>query len=346
MNRREFLKSAAVATLIMGAGPEAWTKLAQANESRKEIVSRSRVVVAHHPEVTDSEGRIDRNTLSSLLEQAVKGYTEKDDLRDAWASLLQPFSPSDIFGIRVNCIAAKCPTRPEVVEAIVEGLSLIGIPKEQIIVWDRTGWEMAKAGYTLNQGDKGVQYYGLDAEGIGFDEGATVEIPSAGLILPLGRLLSTICDHIINVPVIKDHSTSGSTFALKSAYAYLPLYKAIPRNDQWVKAMHSHRCDPQIAELNLCPTIRKKNRVVIGDALLGVYDKGPIAPANWRSNRLIIGKDMVATDAVALDILDGKRAEQDLPSVREKASHIHTAASYGLGQDDPAQIDRIKLNLG
>jgi uncharacterized protein (DUF362 family) len=345
MDRREFLKKAALATLAATSAP-LWTGISESKERGEEGPLKSRVVVAHHLRVTDQEGRIDEETLELLLREAVQSFTGKQDERDAWVSLLHPFRTSDTFGLRVNCISAKCPSRPELVEAIAKALNRIGIPSEQIIAWDRTGWEMEKAGYTLNKGNRGVQYFGLDAEGVGFDEEATVEIPSASLTLPLGRLLSATCDHIINIPVIKDHSTSGFTFSLKSAYAYLPLFKAIPRIDTRVRAMHTHHCDPQIAELNRNPIIRKKNRVVIGDALLGLYDKGPIAPANWRPNRLIIGKDMVATDTVALAILEAKRGEVGLPSIREKAGHIHSAAQYGLGQEDPARIEMIELNLG
>ncbi|HEX9920022.1 MAG TPA: DUF362 domain-containing protein [Candidatus Methylomirabilis sp.] len=346
MNRREFLKKAALATLAMRSSPELWTKLAEAKKGAEEGHARSRVVVALHPQVTDQGGMIDRKVLDDLLREAVQAFAGKGDERDAWASLLDPFRSSDLFGIRVNCIAAKCPSRPELVEAIAKALNRMGIAPEQIIVWDRTGWEMEKAGYTLNKGNKGVQFYGLDAKGVGFDEKATVQIPSVGLTLPLGRLLSSICDHIINIPVIKDHSASGFTFSLKSAYAYLPLFKAIPKNDQWVRAMHAHHCDPQIAELNTCPLIRKKSRVVIGDGLLGLYDRGPIAPANWRPNRLIIGKDMVATDTVALGILEAKRAELGLPSLKEKASYLHTAARLGIGEEDLSRIERVELNLG
>ena len=345
MHRREFLKKAALATLAATSAP-LWTGISESKERGEEVPLESRVVVAHDSRVTDQEGRIDRETLDRLLREAVQSFTGKQDERDAWASLLHPFRTSDTFGLRVNCISAKCPSRPELVQAIAKALNRIGIPSEQIIAWDRTGWEMEKAGYTLNKGNRGVQYFGLDAEGVGFDEEATVEIPSAGLTLPLGRLLSATCDHIITIPVIKDHATSGFTFSLKSAYAYLPLSKVIPRIDTRVRAMHTHHCNPQIAELNRSPIIRKKNRVVIGDALLGLYDKGPIAPANWRPNRLIIGKDMVATDTVALAILEAKRAELGLPSIKEKAGHIHSAAQYGLGEEDPARIEMIELNLG
>lgn len=345
MHRREFLKKAALVTLAASSAP-LWTRISESKERGEEVPLESRVVVAHGSRVTDQEGRIDRETLDRLLREAVQSFTGKQDERDAWASLLHPFQTSDTFGLRVNCISAKCPSRPELVEAIAKALNRIDIPSEQIIAWDRTGWEMEKAGYTLNKGKKGVQYFGLDAEGVGFDEQAMVEIPSASLTLPLGRLLSTTCDHIINIPVIKDHSASGFTFSLKSAYAYLPLAKVIPRIEPTVRAMHTHHCDPQIAELNRSPIIRKKNRVVIGDALLGLYEKGPIAPANWRPNRLIIGKDLVATDTVALGILEAKRAELGLPSIKEKAGYIHSAAQYGIGQEDLDKIETIELNLG
>ncbi|MDH7499130.1 MAG: DUF362 domain-containing protein [candidate division NC10 bacterium] len=348
MDRREFLKKAGLATLWVAGAPSIWTHEARAKEEAEESeesMARSRVVVAHHQTVTDANGIIDRKAVGPLLNEAAKAFTQKGDARDAWASLLHPFRTSDIFGIRVNCISAKCPSRPELVEAIVESLNGIGIPPEQIIIWDRTGWEKERAGYRLNRGGKGVQCYGLDAEGVGFDEESTVKIPSANLILPLGRLLTRICDRIINVPVIKDHATSGFTFSLKSAYAYLPLAKVIPRIDKRVRAMHTHHCAPQIAELNLSPIIRRKNRVVIGDALLGVFDGGPIAPANWRPNRLLIGKDLVATDTVALSLLEAKREEAGFPSLQEKASHIQTAARLGLGQGNPAQIERVELRF-
>ena len=344
MDRRTFLKKAALATLAASSGP-LWMGTSQPPEAAP-VPEKSRVVVAYHSRVTDEQGRIDDQILDRLLQEAVQSFTGKRDERDAWASLLHPFRTSDTFGLRVNCISAKSPSRPELVETIAKALNRIGIPSEQIIVWDRTGWEMEKAGYTLNKGKKGVQYFGLDAEGVGFDQGATVKIPSTGLTLPLGRLLTATCDHIITVPVIKDHATSGFTFGLKSAYAYLPLAKVVPRIDERVRLMHIHHCDPQIAELNLSPLIRRKTRVVIGDALLGVYDKGPIAPANWRPNRLIIGKDLVATDTVALGILEAKRAESNLPSVGEKVGYLHSAAKFGIGEGDLARIERIDLKLG
>lgn len=346
MNRREFLKRATLAVLAANSPSEIWAQPMHTQGRKVDIDAKSRVLVAHHPRVTDQDGRIDKNILDGLLGEAVKGYTEEKDVKDAWAKLLYPFSPSDTFGIRVNCIAAKCPSRPELVEFIAAALHGLGIPEEHIIVWDRTGWEMEKAGYVLNRSNRGVQYYGLDAEGVGHDDKITVTIPSAGFTFPLGRLLSTVCDHIINVPVIKDHRVSGSTFSLKSAYAYLPLAKAIPRNEEWVRAMHQHRCDPQVAELNNLPLIRKKNRIVIGDALLGVYEGGPIAPANWRPNRLIIGKDMVATDQIALEILEAKRAQMNLPGLREIATYIRTCAQMGLGNDDPGRIEKIESDLG
>jgi len=345
MDRREFLKKSSLAALALVGLPPLLVGGEEGTEPTSQDSSRSRVVVAHSSQVTDANGTIDRSRLHSLLREAALAFTGRSDPRDAWASLLHPFCSSDTIGIRVNCISAKCPSHPQLVEAIVESLHQVGIPPEQIVIWDRTGWEMEKAGYRLNQGGKGVQCYGLDAEGVGFDQQSTAEIPSANLILPLGRILTRICDHIINVPVIKDHSLSGFTFSLKSAYAYLPLSKAIPRVVNRVRAMHAHDCDPQIAELNLCPIIRSKSRLIIGDALTGVFDGGPIAPANWRPNRLLLGTDPVATDSVALDLLEEKRREEGFPSLRAKARYIKTAARFGLGTIDRERIERLDLDL-
>jgi hypothetical protein len=54
-------------------------------------------------------------------------------------------------------------------------------------------------------------------------------------------------------------------------------------------------------------------------------------------------RDPVAMDRIGLDILEAKRKEHNLDSVREISTHIAACAKKGLGTDDSARIDLREL---
>jgi uncharacterized protein (DUF362 family) len=142
---------------------------------------------------------------------------------------------------------------------------------------------------------------------------------------------------VIGLPILKDHSMAGVTFAMKNMYGVVDK----PAD------LHPGNCNPGVADLNCIPTVREKVRFTIGDAMTSVYNGGPgFRPEFlWQPNTLIVGEDRVAVDHTAWQILDKKRAEAGLPSL-EAANrlprYIATAADavHGLGTNDP---DRIHL---
>ncbi len=103
-----------------------------------------------------------------------------------------------------------------------------------------------------------------------------------------------------------------------------------------------------MAEINAIPVIREKQRLVLFDALLGVYNGGPRWPRRyiWPYGGILVGTDPVAMDAVALLILDEKRRAEGMGSLIGRAGSVNAAAALGLGTADRDQIDLIEVTLG
>jgi uncharacterized protein (DUF362 family) len=137
--------------------------------------------------------------------------------------------------------------------------------------------------------------------------------------------------------VLKDHDLAGVTLAMKNFFG------AIHNPNKY----HDNNCDPYIAELNTHPYIRRKQRLIVCDALVAQYNGGPAYKPQWAWNfsGLLIGTDTVALDYVGANIIEQKRKEIRMPSLKQagrEPKYIQTAASLGLGTSDPSQIDVIE----
>jgi hypothetical protein len=62
-------------------------------------------------------------------------------------------------------------------------------------------------------------------------------------------------------------------------------------------------------------------------------------------NRIFFSSDPVALDRIGLDVLEEKRSEQKLPSIRHEATHIAACARRGVGTDDLNKIDWRQLKV-
>ena len=155
----------------------------------------------------------------------------------------------------------------------------------------------------------------------------------------LTKVLTQEITALINIPFMKDHMMSGITGALKNHYGSF-------HNPQ---ACHGNHCDPFLADLNAIPVIRDKTRLIILDALQPFADGGPpLSKRNtvWDHHSLLVSRDPVAVDYMAWKIIDEKRKELGIPSLAEagrEPAWIATAASKGLGVNDPNKMEIIKL---
>jgi uncharacterized protein (DUF362 family) len=156
----------------------------------------------------------------------------------------------------------------------------------------------------------------------------------------LSRTLTRICDAVINLPVLKDHSITGVTIALKC------MFGAIHNPNKY----HLSVGDPYVADAYMLPPIRQKVRLTICDATTALYEGGPsyMPQWTWAYNGLIVGLDPVAVDYTGWWIIEKKRAEVGMKSLKEvhrEPRYIATAADaqHRLGTNDPNRIELIEV---
>ena len=291
---------------------------------------RSTVIIAR----SDKPAKPDRTALKRMLDAAVPLALGSASADAAWRTL---FKPNDTVGIKVNCIARMVPSHPELAWAIADCLMAAGVPAEQIIVWDRDDRELVSAGYSINVDGPGVRCYGTKP-GVGYGS----ELIVAGSVgSRLSKIISRQCTATVNVPVLKDHNIAGLSLGLKNYFG------AIENPNKF----HTSYCDPYVADLNMAPQIRGKNKLVIGDALTVLYEGGPTdckPRYMWRYNGLIVGTDPVAVDQIGLMLLEDKRANEGLPTLAEAGrpvKYLDTAADpdHRLGVKDPSKISVVEI---
>lgn len=293
-------------------------------------MKNAQVILVRDSGVFDGNS-IEQSVVNRMIETGVMKLLGMPDAESAWKQL---FQPTDIVGLKVNCLGGRgLSSHPEVAAAIVEGVKSAGISEENIVIWERSNRDLKRAGFEINTGKSGVKCFGTDALVNGYETEPSV----AGQV---GSLFSTIlsrhCAAIVNVPVLKDHDIAGVSIGLKNFYG------AIHNPNKY----HHNNCNPYIADLNTHPYIKDKRRLTVCDALTAQYHGGPSFKPQWawQFGVILMSLDPVALDAVGADILEKKRLEQGMKSFREVNRHpeyIHTAATYKLGIDDLSRIDII-----
>jgi len=183
---------------------------------------------------------------------------------------------------------------------------------------------------------------GNTGNGLGGDDSLTgSSIPQTSNRSHFARLVTTICTKIINVPVLTDNSYVGINGCLSS------LAMACVDNNRRFQGDPTYG-DPAICEILSDDLIRRKVVIHILDALISQYAGGPRFDPQFTKS---IGAIYVSRDPVAIDSLVLKRLEQwraadrqgRIDPIGKTASHVHSAASYNLGTDDPSRIQLLRL---
>ena len=155
------------------------------------------------------------------------------------------------------------------------------------------------------------------------------------------RLVTTFCTKIINVPVLTDNSYIGINGCLGS------LALACVDNNRRFQGDPTYG-DPAICEILSNDYLRRKVVIHILDALVSQYAGGPrFDPVFTKSiGAIYVSRDPVAIDSIVLKRLEQWRADDKqgrIDPIGKTASHVHSAASYNLGTDDPARIQLLRL---
>jgi len=329
--RRDFLKNVVIGALVAGTA-----KISLARATVNELTTaKSKVVIARDPLVYGASSTPDSGRVLNMLDHAMQTFYDANDPLTPWKKLLRS---GEVVGLKVNTIAGPAlSTHPVLVEAICERLKQAGVKPENIVVWDRTNEELDRAGFKLSSSANGVRFLGTDSKDVGYDE---LRMSFGTVATRLSKLLTQKCDCMINVPILKHHSGSGVTLAMKNMYG-------VNHNPN---KLHDNNCCPYIADLNMLPAIRYKFRLVIADAMTACYEGGPgFRPQfAWKHNGLLVASDPVAIDYTAWQIIERKRAESGLKPLAQSGTppkYIAVAADpqHLLGTNDPKRISLMEV---
>jgi uncharacterized protein (DUF362 family) len=313
--------------------------------------------------------RVSQTVVAQMIERGLKELTGEKSLRAAWAKFIEP---GDIVGIKINPSGAPaCCSSPEIIREIINGVESVGIPKKNIIVWDRYAYEIDIGSYQPLL-PPGIRVVGIE-DGVGditgYDLGVYCEANFFGEWETRSYMANVVANSVtkvINVPTTKDHSASGVTGCLKNlGYG---TFNNVAR---------SHRppfsfTNPLIGLMCSAEPLRSKSVLHIMDGMRLVWHGGPLTQVQdfiEQAGTMYIGTDPVAIDTVELEAIEKKRRAKGAPSVWEhdpksitmsneeffhdanknlfyrQPGHIAAAGKLGLGVSDLKQIDRRSIHV-
>jgi len=333
VNRRNFIKTGAAAA----AGLAASTGKAQ-GETRRGFGTRlSRVVRVFDPQVTDWDyssnyyfDYIDQDRLDHMVDEGIKVvghvFPGANHLFRAWRRVMAPYQAGDKIAVKINLnnyagMSNEMDAIGPPIASLCRGLvDVLGVPAGDIYIYDcsrpisqarvRTYVPYAvnwvESGDTLAQAD-------YDAP-ISFRSISTQYMPK----------VLTQAQHLINMPLFKDHMFCLSTMAFKN---HLGTTKPGPSN------LHSP-IHTNLSDLSANPHIRNKTRLIFGDALFGLYNGGPYGePMQWSTfpggptpNSIFLSKDPVAHESVMIDYLIAEQEHHGISVISH--DFLHDAANH------------------
>ena len=127
VTRRDFIKGASLAGMAAAFGMPFDISLAD------DIVPKTRVVLIRDENVLDTEGNVNAEILSRMLDEAVSALFEAENSQEAWKKIIRP---DDIVGIKSN-EWGPLPTPAELEQAIKSRVIEAGVPEDKIAIDDR-----------------------------------------------------------------------------------------------------------------------------------------------------------------------------------------------------------------
>jgi uncharacterized protein (DUF362 family) len=297
------------------------------------------------------KGKVAPEAVHKVVAKGILNLAGKSDLKEAWGQFVKA---DDIVGIKVNPIGGKLlSTKPEVVDAVIAGLELVGIPKEHIIIWDRRRFQLKDAGFTperfpgitiagtemngpndaffdeqgelwsRNNIDREYAAYFADIEGK-YDEKTLPYMINEGKYSYFTKLITRKCTRIINVPILKN-AGPAVTLCLKNL-SYGALSNTSRLHRLW---------NESVAEPCAFPCLRDKVSLNIVDGFQACYDGGPGANPKfiWDANLMLFGTDPVAVDTVGYEFILKERMKRGVQQLEDKSrrAFLEIAEELELG---------------
>ena len=379
--RRDFLRllavggaAATVAPLKLGANPLAAhfsddkpdTNIADALKHPRNASSMPGKYPGRVAQALDEKsianGKPDPRVVSSMLEKSMLALTGAADVTAAWREFV---TPDDIIGLKVNPVAGKeLSTSLELTRAVIEQLERSGIPRRNIVLWDRREFEMHEVGYTPENfpgirivgteckdekggfrdkegnlySEKRIDkdwFYWADCEDA-YDADTLPYMVNEGKHSYFSNIVTKDVTKIINLPILKNAGPTV-TLCLKNL-----AYGAITNTGRLHKKLWAETC----AQVPCFPPLRDKVVLNIVDGIIGCYNGGPGANPQFITpfNTVLVGTDAVAVDRIGYDIILKKRLDQKVQKEESPKGIVFMtmAEGYKLGVADIAKIDLRK----
>lgn len=277
---------------------------------------------------------VDAKRTQAMVDAIVMRLSGQASAAKAWGSL---FGPGDRVGILIDEVGnANMRTRKETIYAVLRGLRAAGVNPNQTILWCGRASYLPRIGFRINTNRPGVKVCGADQ--MGWDKRAALKI-SRGLFgskLPLSRIVTMLCSHIINIATLEDHPVIGARLCLaQQVLSSLRGGNLLER--RWGGVGIS-----QVAGWNV---MRQRFVLHMIDGLAGSCNGGL---HNWHPQLIMAGTDPVALDRLAFGIIENKRQQLGKPAItgtRRSPRYINNAAASGVGVANLTQIRHQQLRI-
>jgi len=341
VRRRDFIKG----TLLTGASLLLSPMLSKvmAEETGWRIVQnqiKSTIGMVTSDASISSPRNVNQKVVRKMFEEALKTAMGVNNINEAWQKVFPHYKKTQVILFKLTCLNPYNSSHKELVYEMADSLIKWGVKPNDIIIFERTAYEMQRQKYTINHSSNGIRCFGTTNPGYspGYDESITIPLREGLFIggLPhFSKVISRMCSYIINVPVLKRHIFSGVTLSLKNHYGSF--------NNP--ASYHDNQCDPYLAKLNSHPVIKEKTKLVVLDALACNFIKDQGGYPDTLTKSLLVGTDPVAIDTTGLMMIEDLRIKKHQPSIMNQCIHIATAAEMSLGTNNPANINLIKKTL-
>ncbi|MBN1944562.1 MAG: DUF362 domain-containing protein [Bradymonadales bacterium] len=322
INRRDFLKYSATGavTLTTGLGLGGSRAVGQ-----QPFTPRSRpghvVRIAHSQALSDPD-RVDSEPVCEVVElmvnAAILAFTGRGELAVAYGEL---FCPEDRVLIKLSCLGSpNMATNEAVVAALIKGLKLLGIPEQNMVLYDQYRNRMMRARYRPGGDLLGVPIEFSRTRGY---SGTAIRHDAGSSPFAVAFEQATA---VISVPVFKDHDVSGFTGGMKN------ITHGCTENPS---QMHRNHC-AAIADIYNTDMVRSRMRLLVADVLRLMYHEGPQDNPNKEAhNSVYLATDPVALDTIGLQLVNEARTRHDIRSLEEDGrpnTYLARATELGLGE--------------
>ena len=279
--------------------------------------SKKSVVVRTQSDFVANASEIRPDVMVEMFDSALMRLANTDTVAAAWGHYLRG---DDVVALKFNPHGERdFGTAQPFARMIVESLLDSGWSAEQIVLVDAPS-EIERQ-------------FGTRSRRIGWSATATDFGSGRDRLAAFLEQVTAI----VNIPYLKNDNIMGLSGCLKNITYRLVKHPA---------RLHSNGCSPFLADILALPEVSGKLRLNIMNALRIAYHGGPLVAPDYIDNAglLLVGRDPIAVDAVALGTLNAARRKAGLSPIFLDEEHLPAlidAAGKGLGQVNFRMIERL-----